>query len=31
MESWLVDEQGPEPRWPSDSWMKKRLGFTLPK
>jgi hypothetical protein len=28
---WLADEQEPEPKWPSDSWMKKRLGFVLPK
>jgi len=36
LEAWLAtedeDEQWePEPKWPSDFWMKKRLGFTLPK
>ena len=36
LESWLATDEGdevcePEPKWPSDSWMKKRLGFTLPK
>jgi hypothetical protein len=31
LEGWLVGEQQPEPKWPSDSWMRKRLGFTLPK
>ncbi len=28
---WLSEEESPEPRWPSDAWMKKRLGFTLPE
>jgi hypothetical protein len=31
LEGWLSDEQEPEPKWPSDSWMRKRLGFRLPK
>lgn len=31
LESWLTEEQEAEPKWPSDSWMRKRLGFTLPK
>jgi hypothetical protein len=31
LEGWLTAKQGPEPKWPSDSWMRKRLGFTLPK
>ena len=30
LQSWLVEKQQPEPKWPSDSWMKKRLGFTWP-
>jgi hypothetical protein len=28
---WLADKPSAEPKWPSDSWTKKRLGFTLPK
>lgn len=36
LECWLAadekdEEREPEPKWPSDSWMKKRLGFRLPK
>jgi hypothetical protein len=36
LEAWLAtedeDEQWElEPKWPSDFWMRKRLGFTLPK
>jgi hypothetical protein len=31
LEDWLAGTPGPEPKWPSDAWMKKRLGFTLPK
>ena len=31
LEGWLAGKQEPEPKWPSPSWMKKRLGFTLPK
>jgi hypothetical protein len=31
LESWLSGIGEPEPKWPSDTWMKKRLGFTLPK
>ena len=31
LEAWLAEDQEPEPKWPSDSWMKKRLGFTLPQ
>jgi hypothetical protein len=30
-EGWLTDKQQPEPKWPSGSWMRRRLGFTLPK
>ena len=30
LEVWLADDQEPEPKWPSDSWMNKSLGFTLP-
>lgn len=28
---WLADGEPPEPKWPGDPWMRKRLGFTLPK
>lgn len=31
LESWLAGKSEPEPKWPSDAWMRKRLGFTLPK
>jgi len=31
LEGWLAEKQQPEPKWPSDSWMRKRLGFRLPK
>jgi hypothetical protein len=31
LEGWLAEEEEPEPKWPSDSWMRRRLGFTLPK
>ena len=31
LEGWLDGTPEPEPKWPSDAWMKKRLGFTLPK
>jgi hypothetical protein len=31
LEGWLAGEQQPEPRWPSDRWIRKRLGFTLSK
>jgi hypothetical protein len=31
LEGWLDEEPPPEPKWPSDSWMRKRLGFRLPK
>jgi hypothetical protein len=31
LEGWLAEEQPPEPKWPSESWMRKRLGFRLPK
>jgi hypothetical protein len=31
LDEWLAAKPQPEPKWPSDSWMKKRLGFTLPK
>jgi len=30
LEGWLAEEQQPEPKWPSDSWMRKRLRFRLP-
>lgn len=30
-EGWLAGEEVPEPTWPGDSWMRKRLGFRLPK
>lgn len=28
---WLSEKEQPEPKCPSETWMKKRLGFTLPK
>jgi hypothetical protein len=31
LETWLAEQPQPEPKWPSDSWMKKRLGFRWPK
>jgi hypothetical protein len=31
LEGWLAGTPVQEPRWPSDSWMSKRLGFTLRK
>lgn len=31
LEGWLAEEQEPEPKWPSDAWTRRRLGFTLPK
>jgi hypothetical protein len=31
LEGWLEGEPEPEPDCPSDAWIKKRLGFTLPK
>jgi hypothetical protein len=31
LEGWLAGKQPPEPKWPSDSSMRKRLGFALPK
>jgi len=31
LEGWLTEKQEPEPKWLSDSWMSKRLRFTLPK
>jgi hypothetical protein len=30
LERWLAGEPDPEPKWPSDAWMRSRLGFTLP-
>ena len=31
LEGWLAEKEEPEPKWPSDSWMKKRLGFKSPR
>jgi hypothetical protein len=31
LEGWLTDKPESEPKWPARTWMKKRLGFTLPK
>jgi hypothetical protein len=31
LEGWLAGKPEPEPKPPSDGWMRKRLGFTLPK
>lgn len=28
---WLAGKPQPEPRWPNQAWMKKRLGFVLSK
>jgi hypothetical protein len=30
LEGWLTEKQESKPKWPSHSWMKKRLGFRLP-
>jgi hypothetical protein len=30
-EGWLAGGAEPEPKGPGNSWMRKRLGFTLPK
>lgn len=30
LHSWLTEKSPSDPQWPSDAWMKKRLGFTLP-
>ena len=31
LEGWLAEQPQPEPKRPSDSWIKNRLGFQLPK
>ena len=31
LKGWLAEKQEPEPKWPSNSWMRKRLGINLPK
>ncbi len=31
LEGWLAGKQEPQPKWPSPSWIKKRLGLTLPR
>jgi len=31
LEGWLAGVEQPEPKWVSDSWMRKRLGFALAK
>ena len=31
LDGWLTEKPEPEPKWPSDAWMRKRLGFGLPK
>jgi hypothetical protein len=31
LEGWLQDKPEPEPVWPRDAWMKRRLGFVLSK
>jgi hypothetical protein len=31
LEGWLAGKGEPEPQWPSAGWMRKRLGFTLPR
>jgi hypothetical protein len=30
LNGWLTGTPEPEPKWPSNAWMKKRLGFALP-
>jgi hypothetical protein len=30
LNGWLKRKPEPEPKWPRDAWMKKRLGFALP-
>ena len=30
LEGWLAGKPEPEPNEPSDAWIRKRLGFTLP-
>lgn len=31
LQDWLAVKPEREPTWPSDAWMKRRLGFTLPR
>lgn len=31
LEGWLAGKPEPEPKCPSGAWMRRRLGFTLPK
>lgn len=31
LEAWLAEKRQPEPKCPGDAWMRKRLGFELPK
>ena len=31
LEGWLAGKREPKPKWPNDSWMRFRLGFTFPK
>src|SRR3989442_957819 len=31
LKAWLVERPEPEPKWPNDSWMRKRLGLMLAK
>jgi hypothetical protein len=31
LEGWLAGKTAPEPKWPSDAWIRKRLRVTLPK
>lgn len=31
LSAWIAGRPEPEPRWASGSWMKKRLGYTMPK
>lgn len=30
LQAWLAEKEPPEPKWPSDSWARKRLEFRLP-
>ena len=31
LEGWVNGKPEPEPKWPRNSWMRKRLGFAMPK
>jgi hypothetical protein len=31
LEGWIAGKPGPDPQWPREAWMRRRLGFVLPK